>query len=380
MKGDWKMKKVGELFKTSSGGTPLKSHVDYYENGDIPWLVSGEVNNFNITESKNFITKKGLDNSSAKMFPKDSVLVAMYGATAGQVGILRFEACSNQAVCAIYPNENFDTKFVYYSFLSKKNELISKAVGNAQPNISQLKIKDTEIPDISLPEQQRIVEKLDTAFALIETAKTNIEKNIQNAKELFQSKLNAVFSQNGDGWEENSFGNICSFINGRNQKEVISQIGEYPIYGSAGNIMGLAIKYLCEEETVIIGRKGNISKPIFVDHKFWNVDTAFGIYPKNNLITNKFNYYLCKNIDFESYNKGTTIPSLVKTDLQKIVIRFPKSIETQQKIVEQLDQLSAQTDLLQKKYKQKLTNLEELKKSILEKAFKGELVMEVHSN
>lgn len=388
MKEGWKMKKVGELFKTSSGGTPLKSHLDYYENGDIPWLVSGEVNNFNITESKNFITKKGLDNSSAKMFPKDSVLVAMYGATAGQVGILRFEACSNQAVCAIYPNENFDTKFVYYSFLSKKNELISKAVGNAQPNISQLKIKDTEIPDISLPEQQKIVEKLDTAFALIETAKNNIEKNIQNAKELFQSKLNEVFSKKGYGWEEIQLGDIgkvsmCKRI----MKEQTLPEGDIPFYkiGTFGKEPNAFIskeifnefstKYSYPKKgEILLSASGTIGRCVIFDGKpsFFQDSNIVWISNDEKLILNEFLSQFYKICDWNP-SKGATISRLYNSDLRRIKISFP-NIEEQRKLIPRFEKLEQQTELIQEKYNQKLANLEELKKSILEKAFKGELV------
>ena len=90
MKQGWELKKLGDVCETGAGGTPLKTHKDYYEGGTIPWLLSGEVSQGEIFEAKNFITDKGLKNSSAKMFPPNTVLVAMYGATAGQVGILRF--------------------------------------------------------------------------------------------------------------------------------------------------------------------------------------------------------------------------------------------------------------------------------------------------
>lgn len=101
--------------------------------------------------------------------------------------------------------------------------------------------------------------------------------------------------------------------------------------------MGYANKYLCEKGTVIIGRKGNISKPIFVDEPFWNVGTAFGLYPKEKSMLPKFNYYRCLNIDFESQSKGTTIPSFVKTDLLSIDIFTNDSLSEQQAIVEKLD-------------------------------------------
>lgn len=157
---NWKHKKLKEVCKTGSGGTPLKANKEYYEGGDIPWLLSGEVCHKVIKTHSSFITKQGLENSSAKLFPTNTVLIAMYGATAGQVGILSFEACTNQAVCGILPNENFLPEFVYYNFLFRKNELIAQATGNAQPNISQIKIKNTQIPVIDLSEQQKVVERL----------------------------------------------------------------------------------------------------------------------------------------------------------------------------------------------------------------------------
>ena len=161
MKKGWTWKPLGEVCKTGSGGTPLSSRKEYYEGGNIPWLLSGEVAQGNVREAKNFITKAGLENSAARLFPKDTVLVAMYGATAGQVGILRFEAATNQAVCGILPNDKFVPEFLFYFLLAKKDELVAQATGNAQPNISQIKIKNTEVPVPPLAEQQRIVAQLD---------------------------------------------------------------------------------------------------------------------------------------------------------------------------------------------------------------------------
>jgi type I restriction enzyme S subunit len=153
MKAGWVTKKLGDLCQTSSGGTPLKSRKEYYEGGTIPWILSGQVSQGEIREATNFITPKGLENSAAKIFPKDTVLVAMYGATAGQVGLLRFEATTNQAICGILPNKHFIPEFLLYLLLSRKDELTAQAIGNAQPNISQVKIRNTVIPIVPLSEQ-----------------------------------------------------------------------------------------------------------------------------------------------------------------------------------------------------------------------------------
>lgn len=189
------------MCETGSGGTPLSSNKSYYDGGKIPWLVSGEVAQGEITRCGKFITELGLKNSAARVFPKDTVVVAMYGATAGQVGLLRIEACTNQAVCGIFPNEKFVPKFLYYALLEKKTELISQAVGNAQPNISQIKIKSTIVARPPLSEQRRIVAILDKAFERIDMAGANTEKNLANAHELFNNYLDlSLSSQERDGF------------------------------------------------------------------------------------------------------------------------------------------------------------------------------------
>ncbi|SIT96949.1 type I restriction enzyme, S subunit [Epilithonimonas bovis DSM 19482] len=175
-------------------------------------------------------------------------------------------------------------------------------------------------------------------------------------------------------WKVEELGEVCQIINGRNQKYVISENGSYPIFGSGGNVMGYATKFLCEENTVIIGRKGNISNPILIKQKFWNVDTAFGIYPFIEKMLPLFNYYQCLNIDFASYNKGTTIPSLVKSDLLKIQISYPKSLSEQQAIVEKLDAAFALIDHAKANIEKNIQNAKELFQSKLNQIFsqKGE--------
>ena len=193
-KGDgWVEKSLGSLCKTSAGGTPLKSKKEHYENGTVPWLRSGEVNNRNIVDCKIKITELGLNNSSAKLFPPRTVLIAMYGATAGQVGILNFECSTNQAVCGILPNEKFIPEFLYYKFLDGKDILIKQAVGGAQPNISQLKIKNTLVPCIELAEQKQIVEKLDVISNEMKKIEIIYKQKIVDLEELKKSILQKAF-------------------------------------------------------------------------------------------------------------------------------------------------------------------------------------------
>lgn len=150
---------------------------------------------------------------------------------------------------------------------------------------------------------------------------------------------------------------VLDIYNGRNQKKVISENGKYPIYGSGG-IMGYASDFICPEGTTIIGRKGSINNPIYVDSPFWNVDTAFGLVPKK-VLDSKYLYYFCLKYDFLKHNKTVTIPSLTKSDLLEIKIDLPP-LTTQKAIAEKLDK----ADALRKKDQELLAQYDELAQAI----------------
>ena len=133
------------------------------------------------------------------------------------------------------------------------------------------------------------------------------------------------------------FADVLEIKNGRNQRAVENPNGAYPIYGSGG-IMGYADDFICQAQTVVVGRKGNINKPLFVDVPFWNVDTAFGLEAKRNVLLPKYLYYFCLRYDFERLNKAVTIPSLTKADLLKIEIELPK-LSVQEDIVSRLESI-----------------------------------------
>ena len=159
-----------------------------------------------------------------------------------------------------------------------------------------------------------------------------------------------------------TLGEICDIINGRNQKLVEDVNGAYPIYGSGG-VMGRANAFLCKGGSTIIGRKGTINKPLYACENFWNVDTAFGLCPKEG-VDNRFFFFLCQNIDWLRYNKSTTLPSLVKSDLLMIPVSVP-IYDEQIKISAELDLL---TGIIEKKNEQ-LKILDKLAESIFFEMF-----------
>lgn len=396
MKKGWACKPLGEVCKTGSGGTPLSSRKEYYEDGDIPWLLSGEVAQGNVREAKNFITKAGLENSSAKLFPKDTVLVAMYGATAGQVGILRFEAATNQAVCGILPNGNFVPEFLFYFLLAKKDELVAQATGNAQPNISQIKIKNTEVPVPPLAEQQRIVGLLDEAFERLATAKANAEKNLQNARALFESHLQSVFA---DQWR------AAELVTLKDLATDITDGDHLPPPKSLTGVPFITIRNIVKQtreidfsDTFMVPRDyfdalkphkkpqqgdvlytvtGTFGIPVIVrDNAEFCFQRHIGLIRPNSETSSSWLYYLLLSPQLLKQANDSATGTAQKTVSLRLLRSFvvPRVAPMQQnQAVEKFDMLAKETQRLTAIYQQKLAALDSLKKSLLHQAFTGEL-------
>ncbi len=384
--------KVGDFCKTGAGGTPLKSNRRFYEGGTIPWLLSGEVGNRDITETKKFITQEGLDGSSAKMFPVNTVLIAMYGATAGEVGILRCDASTNQAVCGILPNEKVLPEYLYYFFLNHKDLLIAQAVGNAQPNISQLKIKNTEIPLPPIPEQKRIVALLDTVFADLEQTRAKTEQNLKNARELFESYLQQVFSQKGEGWESIPLGGIADLVDSLHTTPKYIDEGGFPMVRVTEiKKSGLSLKKAkrVDQETyekfskrhkscvgdIILSRVGaSYGIPVIVE-----TDEVFCLGQNTVFILPKINsywlyYFLLSPVakeQIDSFVAGSAQPTVSMKSIRQLIVPIPSKLE-QDRIEPEIKKVLSQSNQLIDIYRKKLSSIDELKKSILQKAFNGE--------
>ena len=207
-----KSKKISTFCKTGSGGTPSRSNNDFFDNGTIPWVKSGELKNRYITNVEEYITDIAVKNSSAKLVSKGSLLIAMYGATVGEISQLTFDATTNQAICNILPDPSIcDVNYLYRFLEALKPYLLSRRVGGGQPNISQGVIKDLEVPLPSLSEQRRIASILDKADELRQKRQQAIEKLDQ----LLQATFIDMFGDpitNPKNWETASIDKICSNI------------------------------------------------------------------------------------------------------------------------------------------------------------------------
>ncbi|MBQ1629044.1 MAG: restriction endonuclease subunit S [Treponema sp.] len=192
---DWEDTTIGECCKLGSGGTPLKSHPEYYENGNIPWLKTGEIDWNDIYDVEEKITNEGVENSSAKIFPAESVVVAMYGmgVTRGKAAIIKIPTTTNQAVCVLQPNEKLNNRFLFYYFMCNYWQIREQSVGGNQLNLSGKIIASFPIKLPPLNYQLSIVNFLDTVLEKENRAKEAAQTVLDQIALLKKSILARAF-------------------------------------------------------------------------------------------------------------------------------------------------------------------------------------------
>ena len=397
MSAAWPTPAVAEFAKTSAGGTPKKSNADFYDGGTIPWLLSGEVGVRDISSAANFITEAGLKGSSAKLFPPHSVLVAMYGATAGEVGILRFEAATNQAVCAILPGKRHVPEYLYYYLLLARPLLVSQAIGNAQPNISQAKIKALEIPLPPLEEQKRIVAVLDQAFAALDRARTNAEANLAYAEELRAQAVQGALQSLGEpepigphvdllsgfafkskGYSDND--EDIRLIRGDNivqgkfrwngvKRWPMAEREQYKRYELALDDVLIAMDRTWVSAGIKFSVVDEEALPCLLVQRVARLRTKPSILPR-------FLAYCIGSKLFERYvldiQTGLGVPHVSGKQIEAFEIPVP-DLPTQQGLVDRLDAIHEKAGRLLVNAEAVLSDLDDLRQSILQKAFVGEL-------
>lgn len=255
-------------------------------------------------------------------------------------------------------------------------EQVEKVKGGvAQQNLSLAQVSDFKIPIPPLPEQQRIVAILDEAFDGIATARANTEKNLQNARALFESHLQSVFMQLAEGWVEMTLGETCEMYQPKTigTKDLIPD-GPYPVFGANG-IIGRYDRFNHEEPQLLITCRGatcgsvNISEP-----NSWITGNAMVVRPKDHTLDLQFLEFAFRGgIDVSTAITGAAQPQITRTNLSPLLIRFPVLMAEQKRMAEIFEDLAEETKRLEFLYKRKLAALDELKKSLLHKAFSGEL-------
>ncbi|HET5432223.1 TPA: restriction endonuclease subunit S [Streptococcus pneumoniae] len=243
----------------------------------------------------------------------------------GTLGV--FQWCGRSAVLnqhifkVVFDKIDIDKSYFKYVVEKGLQDAVKHTHGSTMKHLTKKYFDNIMVSYTNLREQQRIASELDLLSKLI----LRRQEQLEELNLLVKSRFNEMFGDvilNEKEWKVSKWNEILTIRNGKNQKQVEDADGKFPIYGSGG-IMGYAKDWIVKKNSVIIGRKGNINKPILVRENFWNVDTAFGLEPVLEKINSEYLFYFCQLYNFEKLNKAVTIPSLTKSDLLNISIPLP---------------------------------------------------------
>lgn len=365
----WEWTTIGNLCsKIGSGSTPKGSN---YSSEGVLFFRSQNVHNDGILldDIKYISDEVHQSMIGTEVLPND-LLLNITGGSLGRCAIVPNEIDKgnvSQHVCILRPiiiSSNYFHALILSTFFSKS----MKITGSGREGLPKYNLEQMMFPLPPLAEQHRIVTEIERWFFLIdiiESSKEDLQTAIKQAKNkildlAIHGKLvlqdpndepasellkrinpkaeitcdNGHYTQLPEGWAICKMKQITSITNGKSQKNVETLNGIYPIYGSGG-VIGRANQYLCIAGSTIIGRKGTINNPIFVEEHFWNVDTAFGL-KANDAILDKYLYYFCLSFDFSKLDKSTAMPSLTKTSIGNVLIPIPPYKE-QERIVAKID-------------------------------------------
>jgi type I restriction enzyme S subunit len=380
VKAGWQRKTIDAVCEVVNGGTPKTGLPDYW-NGPHQWITPAEMGKRAtpyIGQTERTLTDAGLQNSSARLLPAQSVILSSR-APIGHLVINTMPMATNQGCKGLVPRDGLDCKYLYYYLTSIVPLLNDLGTGATFKELSGGKLKEVPISVPPLPEQHRIVAILDAAFDGIATAKANAEQNLQNARALFESHLLNIFTERGGGWVETTLEKCCTqiFAGGDAPKDRLSQerTAKYsvPIYSNGAKDQGLygfTDIARVTKPSITISARGTIGFSAIRTEPFLPVVRLIVLTPDENSVDLSFLHYAVLGMDFG--DTGTSIPQLTVPSLVGRKLRLP-SLAQQKAIAAKLDDLREETQRLESLYRQKLAALDELKQSLLHQAFSGVL-------
>jgi type I restriction enzyme S subunit len=399
VKAGWQRKTIDAVCELVNGGTP-KTGVTEYWDGPHQWITPAEMGKRAspyIDQTERTITNTGLQNSSARLLPVQSVILSSR-APIGHLVINTAPMATNQGCKGLVPKAGLDCKFLYYYLSSIVPLLNDLGTGATFKELSGGKLKEVPIPFPPLPEQHRIVAILDEAFDGIATAKANAEQNLQNARALFESHLQAVFTERGEGWAERRLEDVvdaqCSLSYG-----IVQPGNDFPSGLPVVRPTDLTSKQITLDGLKRIDPKladgykrtklrggelllcvrGSTGVTAVTSPELAGANVTRGIVPivfEPSLLRQDFGYFLMISEMVQSQIRAKTYGAALMQinigDLRKIAVSFP-SLREQDEMTIKLEELSTETQRLESLYRQKLAALDELKKSLLHQAFSGAL-------
>lgn len=386
---EWAISKIGELTEIKTGGTPSTKCEKYWKDGDIPWMASGDVNKKIINEVDGRITKSGMENSAAKLLPKDTVMIALngQGKTKGTVAYLNIELTCNQSLAGFLPSYNvFNSKYLYYNLQSRYFEIRGLAGDGARNGLNLGLLREILIPIPSIKEQEKIASILSTVDEQIDNVDALIEKNKELKKGLMQTLLtkgightkfkNTEIGEIPEEWDVKKLECVFEILDSMRKpikasdREKIE--GNIPYYGASG-VIDWINDYIFDEELILLGEDGenlnsrNSDLAFKISGKTWvnNHAHVFRVINKKECNIDFMVYYL-EAKDYSIYIAGSAQPKITQAQCRKFLLPLPEKQE-QDKIASIL----LESDKKIEEYENKKQKLEELKKGLMQELLTG---------
>ena len=382
---NWEYKKISEFAKVTTGGTPSTVKEEYWKNGTIPWLASGNLKDCRLYESKQFITKLGLDNSAAKMMPPKTVLIALTGATTGQTAILEFKASANQSVTGILPSEEHYPEFLFYYLRTQRKRILTLSYGAAQPHISQGFVKELCIPLPPLQTQRKVASILEKAESVREKRKEANRLTNEFLKSAFLEMFGSPI-KNPKKWEIGKIGENCLVESGgtpSTEKKEYWEHGKIPWVGSTvckDNFVEEAKQFITEEglenssakvfkkKTTLIALVGaTIGKTGFLTFDSATNQNIAGLYPNNK------NLLIPEYIFFSAQYMYPKFLALSRSGFKMANLSFVRGSEIPLPPVDQQQKFAVlvqKVEKLKRKQQESKKEFDNLFNSLMQKAFK----------
>ena len=373
MKEGWTYKKIKEVGEVIGGTTPSTSNPAFWD-GDLCWISPAELHGEHyLYNSVKKITKEAVAAKSLKQLPVGTVILSSR-APIGKIAINKVPMYCNQGFKCVVCGPELYNEFLYWWFYGKKEYLNSLGTGATFPEISKTVVENIVLPIAPLSEQQQIVSRIDAAFAQIDALKANAEKQLSEARNLFQKALEEAMKPQ-EGWEEKILPELSENLDSIRRPVTKNKrtAGKYPYYGASG-IVDYVDDYLFDEDLLCISEDGaNLlmrTYPIAfpISGKVW-VNNHAHVLRFKSITTQKYVEYYFSGMKLDEYITGAAQPKLTQKALNNIIINIPSTLEDQLIIVSHLDSLSEKVRELEKLQRKTIAECDNLKQAMLREVF-----------
>ena len=332
--GEWEQCQIKDFGKVITGSTPPTSKTEYYDNGEFLWASPADLGNVkDVVSTKTKLSQQGFD--KCRKIPAHSILVTCIGSTIGKMGMATTEMATNQQINSIIPID-CSPDYVYYSIQSRFPKYITSIATQAVPILSKSVFESLYSYKTSIEEQNKIGKLLHLLDERIDAQ----SKIIEEQETLLKSLRESLLKQCSKSSVSCKIGDILTIRSGKDYQHL--ENGDIPVYGTGG-LMCHVNNFLHDGESVCIGRKGTINKPLYLNGKFWPVDTLFYTHSFKGVLP-RYCYHLFCTIDWLTYNEASGVPSLSKSTIEKISVVIP-SIKIQESTVQALDSVEQKIDI-----------------------------------